>query len=121
MVDYKALGNRIKMKRRSRKMSQKDVAQFVQISASYYGNIERGLRIPSLDTLVESANILECSLDFLLADSLHSTQFQQRSPDEMRVLVRYLRDRVAELDYGDMVQQQDFNPFAPQEEPNGAK
>ena len=121
MVDYVSLGNRIRMKRRARKMSQKDVAQFVQISASSYGNIERGLRVPSLDTLVDIANILECSLDFLLADSLHSTQFQQRSPDEMRVLVRYLRERVAELDYGDMIQQQDFNPFAPREEPDGTK
>ena len=109
MVDYAAMGSRIKMKRRSKKLSQKDMAQAIQISTSYYGNIERGRRIPSIDTLVAIANALEVGMDFLLADSLKSAQIPH-SPEELRVLTRYLRDRVAELDYGG-IQPEEVNPF----------
>ena len=99
MVDYHAMGKRIKMKRRARKMSQADIAKAVQISASYYGNIERGNRIPSIDTLVAIANELKVGLDFLLADSL-SYAYTRHTAEESRLLSRYLRDRVEELDYG---------------------
>ncbi len=98
MVNYTAMGNRMKMKRRSRKLSQEDVAMAVQISPSYYGNIERGRRIPSVDTLVAIANYLDVGIDFLLADSLEAMSVQH-SPEEVQVLARYLRDRMAELDY----------------------
>ena len=70
MVDYEALGKRIRYRRRMMKLSQKQVADAINISVSFYGNIERGLRIPSIDTLVDVANHLETSTDFLLAESL---------------------------------------------------
>ena len=98
MVNYLAMGNRMKIKRRAKKMSQEEIAKAVQISMSFYGNIERGRRIPSIDTLVAIANVLDVGVDYLLADSLNVTE-AQRSPEEVRVLARYLRDRVAELDY----------------------
>lgn len=87
------------MKRRSRHLSQADVANAVNISPSYYGNIERGMRIPSVDTLVQIANVLNVSLDFLLLDSVKAAK-PQISAAEMKMLSQYLRDRVAELDYG---------------------
>ena len=98
MVNYEEMGKRIKMKRRSKRLSQAQVANAVRISPSYYGNIERGNRIPSIDTLVAIANVLEVGTDFLLADSVHSA-VPQHTKEEMRLLTRYLRDRVAELDY----------------------
>ena len=70
MVDYHALGERIRMVRRFNGMSQKDVAQKAFVSLSFFGNIERGLRVPSVDTLVDIANVLQISLDYLLMDSL---------------------------------------------------
>lgn len=100
MVDYEALGRRIKMKRRSKHLSQEEVAKAVQISTSYYGNIERGIRIPSIDTLVAIANALNVGTDYLLYDSV-TVANPQHSPEEMRLLSRYLRDRIAELDYGE--------------------
>ncbi len=98
MVNYEAMGSRIKMKRRALKMSQEAVANAVRISMSFYGNIERGRRIPSIDTLVAIANVLGVGADYLLADSLNAVP-EHHSPEEIRVLTRYLRDRVAELDY----------------------
>ena len=105
MVNYILMGKRMKMKRRAKKLSQEDIAKAVQISASFYGNIERGIRIPSIDTLVAIANALEVGTDFLLCDSVHAA-VPQHSPEEMRLLARYLRDRVAELDYGERAEDQ---------------
>ena len=106
MVDYQALGQRIKARRKERHLSQLDVAKAAQISPSYYGNLERGARIPSLDTLVVIANILDIGMDYLLCDSMHITA-RKRSAEEIRVLSRYLRDQVAELQYSDMELQVD--------------
>lgn len=100
MVDYASLGNRIRYRRKLKKLSQKEVADGINISVSFYGNIERGLRIPSIDTLVDIANFLDTSTDYLLAESV-VVAGKQHSPEELRILCRYLRDRIQELDYGD--------------------
>ncbi len=100
MVDYQAVGRRMKMKRRSRHLSQKDIAEAARITTAYYGNIERGLRIPSIDTLVLIANALGVGTDYLLFDSLKVTN-SPHSPEVMRFLARYLQERIAELDFGE--------------------
>ena len=100
MVDYVKMGKRMKYKRQTKDLNQEDIARMVQISPSYYGNIERGGRIPSVDTLVAIANALEVGTDFLLADSLAAVN-PQRTEQETRVLTRFLRDRVEELNYDD--------------------
>ena len=94
------------MKRRSKHLSQENVANAAHISPSYYGNIERGMRIPSIDTLVQIANALNVSMDYLLLDSVTAAK-PQISTAEMKLLTRYLRDRVAELDYGDPAEEDD--------------
>ena len=101
MVDYVAMGRRMKLKRREKKMSQEEMAKAVQISMSFYGNIERGKRIPSIDTMVAIANVLDVGTDYLLAESV-TAAYAQRSPEELRLLRRYLREKVAELDYSGM-------------------
>lgn len=104
MVDYSALGKRIRFRRRRLKLSQQDMARAVQISASYYGNIERGLRIPSIDTLVAIANALNVGVDFLLAESLTAPHVQ-RDKNDLKVLTQYLRDQIAELDYSGVMEE----------------
>ena len=106
MVDYEALGRRMRMKRRSKHLSQEDVAKAISISTSYYGNIERGTRIPSVETLVAIANVLNVGTDYLLYDSVKKAN-SQHTPEELRTLSRYLKDRVAELDYGDLIPQEE--------------
>ena len=98
MVDYVSMGRRMKMKRRSMHLSQAKVAAAVHISTSFYGNIERGMRIPSLDTLVEIANVLHVGADFLLFDSLLYA-VPQHTKEEMKRLTQYLRDFIDQIDY----------------------
>ncbi|MBQ4075588.1 MAG: helix-turn-helix transcriptional regulator [Clostridia bacterium] len=100
MVDYTAMGRRMKARRRAKKLSQEEMAHAVQISISFYGNIERGTRIPSVDTLVSIANVLEVGTDYLLADSIKAAS-NRHSKEDTRVLCQFLREKIAELDYGD--------------------
>lgn len=98
MVDYAAMGQRMRVRRKILKISQEQLAKTVRISPSYYGNIERGLRIPSIDTLVAIANALEVGVDFFLMDSLDAVVYKH-SIEENRILARFLREQIAELEY----------------------
>ena len=98
MVNYEAMGRRIKIMRHERRLSQQQVAQMINISLSYYGNIERGNRIPSIDTLVDIANALGVGMDYLLAESVEAA-IRLRSPEERRTVRNYLRDVILELDF----------------------
>ena len=60
------LGERIAALRRTRGMSQANLAGRLGISASAMGMYEQGRREPSLQTVVDLARELEVSTDFLL-------------------------------------------------------
>ncbi len=100
MVDYVEVGRRMKAKRRSLRRSQEELAKAINISVSFYGNVERGKRIPSVDTLVAIANALGVGTDFLLSGSL-TAAMAKRTDAEMRFIQHYLRDRLSELDYSE--------------------
>ncbi|NLG25645.1 MAG: helix-turn-helix transcriptional regulator [Clostridiales bacterium] len=67
MVDYRLLGAHIRRVRKERGMTQAQLADAVQVSASFLGHIERGSRVLSVNTLVSLARCLGISLDELLA------------------------------------------------------
>lgn len=73
-MDLKAVGQRIKMAREAKNLTQEDLAALVDLSATHVSVIERGLKVAKLDTFVAIANALEVSADtlFLLPDpSIH--------------------------------------------------
>lgn len=72
-IDYKAMGNRIRLARKSKKISQEQLAEICSLSAAHIGHIERGTRIPSLDTLFKISQSLDISLDYLMLDSLENS------------------------------------------------
>lgn len=69
-VDYKALGQRIRHQRKLMKMTQEELASVSDVSTSYIGHIERGIKRCSLETLVCISNALDISPNALLQDSL---------------------------------------------------
>ncbi|MBQ8087480.1 MAG: helix-turn-helix transcriptional regulator [Clostridia bacterium] len=71
-MDYKALGKRIKTRRKQLKMTQEALAGKTDVSASYIGHIERGLKHCSLDTFVCICNVLQISPEALLQESVES-------------------------------------------------
>lgn len=68
-MDYIALGGRIKNKRLELNLTQEQLAEKVELSAVYIGQIERGERKMTIETLVKLANTLNSSIEELLKDS----------------------------------------------------
>lgn len=74
MVDYKALGARIRRARKERGVTQERLGELCGISTAHVGHIERGTRIPSLDTFYRIASFLGVTTDELLMDSPRSPE-----------------------------------------------
>jgi len=61
-----ATAARIKQLRRNKGLSQEELAFRAGINAVYYGQLERGLKCPTIDTVYKIAKGLEISLPDLL-------------------------------------------------------
>lgn len=60
-----ALGNRIRELRKARSISQEELGFKASISAAHIGQIERGLKKPTIETLGKIASALEMTLQEL--------------------------------------------------------
>lgn len=60
------LGERLQQQRQLKNLSQKQVADAINVSASIVSNYENGERTPSLEILVSLARLYQCSTDYLL-------------------------------------------------------
>ena len=67
-MDAKAVGQRIRAAREKKNLTQEELAALIEISPTHMSVIERGAKIPRLDTFVAIANVLEVSADSLLID-----------------------------------------------------
>lgn len=67
-MDLHSIGKNIRKFRRMQKLSQSDFAEKVGLSTNYIGAIERGEKIPALETLITIINALGISSDMLLCD-----------------------------------------------------
>ena len=68
-LNYKLLGRRIQQKRMELKISQLKFAELIDTSSAFVSRMERGEKGPSLETLVLIADVLDISIDALLAES----------------------------------------------------
>ena len=64
------LGKRIREERLKLNLTQEKLSESVDISNSYMGQIERGERNVTLDTLIRIANRLGVTIDYLLKESI---------------------------------------------------
>ena len=67
-MDLRAIGTRIKAARERAGMTQEDLAAELEMSPTHISVLERGLKAPKLETLVNIANVLHVSSDMLLQD-----------------------------------------------------
>ncbi len=68
MIDIHNIGKRMKKSRNNANLTQEQLAEKVNISTNYLSSIERGDKIPRLETFVKIANALNVSADELLMD-----------------------------------------------------
>ena len=72
-VNYISIGERIRVVRKRRGLSQNVLAEKIKRSPSYVSYVEGGVRGMSLDTFLDIANVLNATADELLADNLVNT------------------------------------------------
>lgn len=89
-----AVAARIKILRVSRSMSQEDLALRAEINPAYFGQVERGLKCPTVDTLYKISKALEIPLSEIfrqdtlpvsvLPESQRLQELMSRVPEEKR-------------------------------------
>lgn len=67
------LSENIRIKRKSKNMSQKELAEKAGISRPYLNQIEKDIRIPTVPVGVQIAKVLDCTLDELAGENNKST------------------------------------------------
>lgn len=65
-MDYKSLGERIRQHRRALNMTQEALGERANVGASMIGHVERGTRVPSLETIVHICEAMKVSLDSMI-------------------------------------------------------
>ena len=102
IIDYKVIGARIKETRRNKRITQEQIAEYLDISVSYTSRLERGVEKINLETLVKISALLEVSPSFLLdcagtveKDYLHNDLKEitkKYTPDKMKLLLKIAKD-----------------------------
>ena len=65
-MDYMAIGERVRISRKSLGITQEKLAEMIDVSTSFIGHIERGTRKLSVETLASICKALGVSADFLM-------------------------------------------------------
>ena len=68
-----SIGRNIRKYRMAQNLRQEDLAEKTGLSVNYIGAIERGEKLPSLETFIDIANTLNVSADMLLCDALNAS------------------------------------------------
>ncbi|MBQ9806868.1 MAG: helix-turn-helix transcriptional regulator [Clostridia bacterium] len=68
------MGDRIKEVRKKQKLTQEQLAERLDISVEFIGQIERGLKLPSMQVFIKLIETLNVSADYLLRDSVSTGQ-----------------------------------------------
>lgn len=102
MLDYNAIGSRIRQYRQERGITQEDLALKLNTSISYISYIERGIKKPSLQRLVDIADIMHVTVnDFIYDSSNTATPYFDRdlqylismcTPDKQRKITECIAE-----------------------------
>lgn len=98
----KNVGNRIRDERLRARLTQWQLAEKAGCNESYIGQIERGAKNPSLEIIVNIANALNITVDYLLSDNIKTDQInglfdeaiavlKNRNPEDIRILINVNR------------------------------
>mgnify|MGYP001062715612 CR=1 FL=1 len=76
IINKKLFGKKIKDARLKMELTQFELAEKIGVSQNFLGDIERGIKLPSLPKLILLSNTLKVSLDFLFSDSLDNILYE---------------------------------------------
>jgi len=94
----KATADRLRSLRRQKDLSQEELALRAGINTVYYGQIERGVKCPTIDTLYKIALGLEVpAADLLRFDSVSLVEVEDTSAYVERLLKQIPKDKVPQI------------------------
>jgi len=70
-MDYSILGNKIRKLRKDNNLTQEMLADEIDLSFTYIGQVERGVRGINIPNLIKIANRFNVSLDYLLSEYMN--------------------------------------------------
>ena len=73
-MDKLTMGDRIKEARKTRGLTQDQLAEILDVSVEFVGQIERSQRLPSMQIFIKLIEVLNVSADYLLRDSISTGQ-----------------------------------------------
>ena len=76
-VDKRKMGKQIKMVRTSKRMTQEELAEMIDVSPTFLSLVETGAKALSLSKAIELADVLKVSMDVLFQDN----RLQQEESD----------------------------------------
>lgn len=93
------IGKNIRKFREIKKLRQEDLAEKTDLTTNYIGVIERGEKIPSLETFINILNSLGVSADMVLSDVLDNGYTVKDSllNEKLEKLVPEDRNRIYEV------------------------
>lgn len=108
LLVFEQIGRRIRQERSKQRMTQEKLAELAGLKESYIGQIERGAKNPSLESLIKIANALGVTVDYLLVDVSEARQdflvnelvalAKDRNADEIRLMLNINRLVIEHLD-----------------------
>ncbi len=78
-MDLKEIGKRIARQRKIKGISQQVLAEQTNLSVGYISGIESGNKVASLKNMLNIANTLDMSLDFMLLTDITSEKIKNNS------------------------------------------
>ena len=92
-LNYEEIGKRIRETRKALKLTQEAASERCDITSSYYGNLERGDKKMSVETLAKISQGLHVPVDYLLFGG----ELEQK--DDLMLVLEELRRNADERQY----------------------
>lgn len=84
-VNYENVGNKIRERRNFLKITQENLADRINVSASFISDIENGRRKMSLETMIKISIALKTSLDYFVLDNIEDIRVKNKTKfDELK-------------------------------------
>ena len=103
------LGQRIREQRKAKGWTMEQFAEKVELSPNYVGDLERGNKIPSLETFIRIVEVLDVSADVLIRDSVAPASYvaddelnrklQQLTPGQKKAATDILNAYITNIPY----------------------
>ena len=75
-VNYENVGNKIRERRNFLNVTQENLANDINVSASFISDIENGRRKMSLETMIKISIALKTSLDYFVLDNVKDVKLK---------------------------------------------